>query len=215
MLRAPSVTSRYDLSSVTSAIVGATVLSSDVAAGFDALFPGCKLIQGYGLTETTVAVTLTNPADNVFCSCGSLFPGSEGKLVDENGLEVVDHGVPGELYVRSPTVMLGYLDNEAETKSMLSPDGWLRTGDLVEFRVSEGGHSHLFFIERVKDLIKVRVSGCSRLAPMSVHSLTASQGMQVSPTELESFLLRHPQVDAAVVVSVPDDRPGSFHWPSW
>ena len=158
MLRAPSVTSRYDLSSVSSAVVGATALSKEVALDFDSLFPGCKLIQGYGLTETTVAVTLTNPADNVFCSCGSLFPGCEGKLMDEDGREIVDYGVPGELYVRSPTVMLGYLDNEAETKSMLSPDGWLRTGDLAEIRVSGAGHGHLFFIERVKELIKVRVS---------------------------------------------------------
>jgi long-subunit acyl-CoA synthetase (AMP-forming) len=54
--------------------------------------------------------------------------------------------------------MLGYLDNEAETKNMLSADGWLRTGDLAEFRLSPQGHSHLFFIDRVKELIKVRVS---------------------------------------------------------
>ncbi|KAH7025270.1 uncharacterized protein B0I36DRAFT_250793 [Microdochium trichocladiopsis] len=191
IIRARDVVRKYDISSVNTAVVGAASLSEDIAAAFDSVIPGCKLIQGYGLTETTVAVTLTNPADDMFCSCGSLLPGVEGRLVNPDGSEITKHETPGELQVRTPTVMLGYLNNDTETSAMLTPDGWLRTGDLVEFRKSKNGHDHVFFVDRMKELIKVR-------------------GMQVSPTEVENHLMAHPKILTAVVVPIPDELAGEL-----
>jgi long-subunit acyl-CoA synthetase (AMP-forming) len=158
MLKAGPVVEKYNISHVNTVVVGASNLSKEVANQFTNLIPGCKLVQGYGLTETTVAVTFENPGDIMFGSCGHLFPGCEGRLIDENGEDIVEHHRPGELLVRSPSIMLGYLDNEVATREMLSEDGWLRTGDLVEFRRSPAGHSHLFLVDRIKELIKVRVS---------------------------------------------------------
>jgi long-subunit acyl-CoA synthetase (AMP-forming) len=158
MLKAPTLVEKYDISHVNTVVVGASNLSKEVATQFTNLIPGCKLTQGYGLTETTVAVTFENPLDIMFGSCGHLFPGCEGRLIDDNGQDIEEYDHPGELLVRSPTIMLGYLDNEVETRAMLSEDGWLRTGDLVRFKKSPNGHDHLFLIDRIKELIKVRVS---------------------------------------------------------
>lgn len=157
MLHSHNIVRKYDLSHVGTTVVGASVLSKHVASRFSEMMSGCHLVQGYGLTETTVAVTLENPGDNLFGSCGHLFPGCEGRLLDEQGQDITEHDIPGQLIVRSPTVMIGYLNNDVATAEMLKEDGWLHTGDLVEFRKSPSGHSHLFLLDRVKELIKVRV----------------------------------------------------------
>jgi long-subunit acyl-CoA synthetase (AMP-forming) len=163
MTRAPDLVAKYDLSSVNAAVVGSSNLSKDAAAAFDKLVGGAHLIQGYGLTETTVAVTFANPLDEMFGTCGHLFPSCQARLIDEHGGEITEHGKAGELLIRSPTVFLGYLNNEVATNETFTEDGWLRTGDLVEFRKSEKGHDHLFVIDRLKEMIKVRVrhSVCS------------------------------------------------------
>lgn len=158
MVKAPSLVAKYDLSHVNAAVVGASSLSKETALAFDKLVSGCHLIQGYGLTETTVAVTFGNPLDYMFGTCGHLFPGCEGRLIKDDGQEITEYGKPGELLIRSPSVFLGYLDNESESKGIFSEDGWMRTGDLAEFRQSAAGHDHLFIIDRIKELIKVRVS---------------------------------------------------------
>ncbi|KAH6995492.1 hypothetical protein BKA56DRAFT_694619 [Ilyonectria sp. MPI-CAGE-AT-0026] len=191
MVKAPSLVAKYDLSHVNAAVVGASSLSKETALAFDKLVSGCHLIQGYGLTETTVAVTFGNPLDYMFGTCGHLFPGCEGRLIKDDGQEITEYGKPGELLIRSPSVFLGYLDNESESKGIFSEDGWMRTGDLAEFRQSAAGHDHLFIIDRIKELIKVR-------------------GMQVSPAELEHFLARHPKVADAAVVPIPDESAGEL-----
>ncbi|KAF2156976.1 acetyl-CoA synthetase-like protein [Myriangium duriaei CBS 260.36] len=192
MLKATEIVKQYDLSSVNTTVVGAAILSADVRARYTQLVPGSRLVQGYGLTETTVAVTFENPHDIVVGSCGNLFPGVEARLVDPaSGSDIEEHGKQGELWVRSETIMQGFYKNDAETASMLGKDGWLRTGDLVEFRKSPNGHDHIFLIDRIKELIKVR-------------------GMQVSPTEIEDHLLLHPLVADIVVVPIPDDAAGDL-----
>ena len=158
MLKASAIVKRYDISSVKTVVVGASNLSKEVATQMANLMPGSILIQGYGLTETTVVVAYENPLDIMFGSCGHLLPGCEGRLIDDYGQDITEYDRPGELLLRSPTVMLGYYKNDAETEAMLSEDGWLRTGDLVEFRKSPNGHDHVFLIDRIKELIKVRVS---------------------------------------------------------
>lgn len=158
IVRAPAILKCYDISNVNTVVVGASSLTKDIARAVDNIIPGCKLVQGYGLTETTVAVTFGHPHDIMFGSCGCLFPGCDARLIDRDGNEIKEYGVAGELWIRSPSVMLGYLNNDIETANMLTQDGWLRTGDLVEFRRSDKGFDHLFVIDRIKELIKVRVS---------------------------------------------------------
>jgi long-subunit acyl-CoA synthetase (AMP-forming) len=157
MTKAADVLKQYDLKSVNSVVFGASPLSMETISFFSDLLSGCSFLQGYGLTETCCIVTFTSPDDAVFGSCGNLLPGVEARLIDKNGQEISQHNCPGELFIRSPSVVLGYYGNEEASKNMLTDDGWLRTGDLVEFRQSPEGHSHLFVIDRLKELIKVRV----------------------------------------------------------
>lgn len=191
MLKAADIVKKHDLSSVNTTVVGAAILSQDVRDKYNQLVPTSGLVQGYGLTETTVCVTFENPNDIMPGSCGNLFPGVDARLVDSDGNDVDEYGKQGELLLSAPNVMLGFHKNDAETAAMLGEDGWLKTGDLVEFRKSKKGHDHIFLIDRIKELIKVR-------------------GMQVSPTELEDYLLLHPLVADIVVVPIPDDAAGDL-----
>ena len=157
LIRNSAVTAKYNLDHVKTTVVGASNLTKEVNEQFARQFPNCQLIQSYGLTETSVGVSLQNKADIMFGSCGHIFPGYEGRLISRDGDEVTELNTPGELLLRSPSIVLGYLDNEKATKETFTEEGWLRTGDLVEFRKSDGGHEHLFIVDRVKELIKVRV----------------------------------------------------------
>ncbi|PNP38379.1 hypothetical protein TGAMA5MH_09737 [Trichoderma gamsii] len=191
LIKNSETTEKYNLKHVKSTVVGASNLTKEVNEQFTRLFPNCQLIQGYGLTETSVVVSMQNRADIMFGSCGHFIPGYEGRLVDRDGEEVTELDTPGELLLRSPTIMLGYLDNEKETKEAFTSDKWLRTGDLMEIRKSDDGHEHLFIVDRVKELIKVR-------------------GMQVSPTEIEALLSSHPSVVDVCVVPLPHDIAGEL-----
>ncbi|KAK3685285.1 hypothetical protein B0T22DRAFT_529329 [Podospora appendiculata] len=191
MTKAAAVVRRYDLSSVTVAAVGASPLTGEIFQLFGDLLPNCSLVQGYGLTEAAVCVSFNHVNDAVLGSCGNLYPGFEGKLIDEDGQTIEEHGQPGELLLRSPSIMLGYHENDTATREILSDDGWLRTGDLMEIRKSPNGHDHLFIVDRVKELIKVR-------------------GLQVAPAELETHLLLHPTVADATVVPMPHEAAGEL-----
>ncbi len=156
--KAPRIVESYDLSSVSVAAVGASGISKDVMATFGELLPACKIIQGYGMTETTGVVCFGNVEDSMDGSCGHLYPGYEARLIDGEGKDVESHNTPGELVLRSPSVVIGYYNDESATSEAMMDGGWLRTGDLVEIRQSEKGHEHVFVVDRVKELIKVRVS---------------------------------------------------------
>ncbi|UNI16441.1 putative NRPS-like protein biosynthetic cluster [Purpureocillium takamizusanense] len=189
--KAPRIVESYDLSSVSIAAVGASGISKDVMKTFGELLPHCKIIQGYGMTETTGVVCFGNVEDPMTGSCGHLYPGYEARLIDSEGKDVDSHNTPGELTLRSPSVVLGYYNDELATSEAIVDGEWLRTGDLVEIRKSQRGHEHIFVVDRVKELIKVR-------------------GLQVAPAELESHLILHPAVAEVAVVPVPDDRAGEL-----
>ncbi len=137
---------------------------------------GLDVRQGYGLTETSSAVTTGRNLDPPRGSVGKPLPGIEFVLVDESG-EPVDQGDVGEIVVRGPGVFLGYLDDDDATNAILAPDGWLWTGDVGLF--DDDGYLHL--IDRVKDIIIV-------------------SGFNVYPAEVENVLMQHPDVRGAVVV---------------
>lgn len=119
-----------------------------------------------GLTETCTVVSSTAPNDIWFGSSGSLLPGIECKLVTLEGNEITGYDQPGELLVKSPAVVLGYLNNDKANKETFQ-DGYMRTGDEAVFRKGSSGNEHLFITDRIKELIKVQVQS----SHMHVRSL--------------------------------------------
>jgi acyl-CoA synthetase (AMP-forming)/AMP-acid ligase II len=178
----------YDLSALELIGSGAAPLDPELERAVAERL-GCPVVQGYGLTETTTAVCSTagaplGPRDG---SVGVLLPDTEARLVDPASGQDLGTGEPGELWVRGPQVMRGYLNAELATAAVLDPDGWLRTGDLC--RVDTDGY--LFVVDRIKELIKYK-------------------GYQVAPAELEAVLLAHPHVADAAVVRSPDQEAGEI-----
>ncbi len=166
------------------AVSGASALSEDVARGFRERF-GVAVREGYGLTEASPIVT-TTAVDDVLRpgSIGPPLPGVDVRLVDADGDDVLA-GDPGEIWVRGPNVFPGYWNDDTTTARVLTPDGWLRTGDIA---VSDDDGC-LSLVDRAKDLVIV-------------------SGFNVYPAEVESVLAEHPEVAEVAVVGVDDDRTG-------
>lgn len=174
------------LLSLRMCVSGAAPLAGDVLARFDANFP-FPLLEGYGLTEAS-PVVCCNPLEGIRKqgSVGPPIPGVEVKIVDGQDREL-PAGEVGEVIVRGPNVMKGYLGNEAATKDTIR-GGWLFTGDMG--RLDDAGY--LYIVDRLKDLILVH-------------------GMNVYPREVEEALHQHPAVKEAAVIGVLD--PGHTEFP--
>ncbi|KAF4628656.1 hypothetical protein G7Y89_g9495 [Cudoniella acicularis] len=186
--------SKYDLSSVKFIFTGAAPLGAETAEDFQKIYPDWKIRQGYGLTETCTVVCATSFEDIWFGSSGILLPGINAKLVSLEGAEITGYDQPGELVVQSPSVVLGYLKNGKANKETFIDDTdgkgrWMRTGDEAVIRKSVSGDEHIFIVDRIKELIKVK-------------------GLQVAPAELEAHLLTHPSVADCAVIPVPNDAAG-------
>jgi acyl-CoA synthetase (AMP-forming)/AMP-acid ligase II len=180
------VVADYDLSSLEFVMSGAAPLSSELEEECAARL-GVKFRQGYGMTEAspvTHAVP-SEPGRERAGSVGPPVPNSEVVLVDPATREPVEPGGLGEVWVRGPHVMKGYLGNTLATELAIDADGWLHTGDLG--LVDDEGY--LTIVDRLKELIKVK-------------------GYQVAPAELEAVLLTHPAVADAAVVPTPDEEAG-------
>jgi len=108
------------------------------------------------MTETCTVVCSTAYDDIDFGSSGSLLPAVEARIVSIEGNEITGYDQPGELLIRSPSVVLGYLNNNAANKETFV-DGWLRTGDEAIIRKSPKGNEHVWIVDRIKELIKVKV----------------------------------------------------------
>jgi acyl-CoA synthetase (AMP-forming)/AMP-acid ligase II len=176
----------YDLSSLKWIFSGAAPLGADVLKACSERLH-CLVRQGYGLTETSpVSHTVPlPPAPQYPGSVGPPVPGTEMRIVNIATGEPVAPGEEGEVWIRGPQVMKGYFNNPEATAAMITPDGWLRSGDIG--RVNEDGY--LFIVDRAKELIKYK-------------------GYQVAPAELEAVLLRHPAIADAAVIGVPDEEAG-------
>ncbi|MCJ1428826.1 hypothetical protein MMC29_006737 [Sticta canariensis] len=160
--------------------------------------------QGYGMTELTACAIMTGPPEaslqpttndsiqftefspfstvisaNDASSVGELVANCSAKIMNEDASAEVGHGERGELWIRGPTVMKGYWRNEVATKTTVTEDGWLMTGDICTMSNS----SNFRIVDRKKELIKIR-------------------GHQVAPAELEALLLRHPSIQDAAVIGV-------------
>lgn len=155
-------------------------------------------------------VSLSRRDDIWLGSSGVPLDGIECRLLSDDGKELKDLGHPGELVIRSPALASGYFCNEEATQETFQ-NGWLRTGDLALLKRSSKGNLHLFIVDRIKDLIKVKVPWSSLgflLIVLALLTLVLSQGMQVSPTELEAHLLLHHGVEEAAVVGIDDPVAG-------
>ncbi|MBO6937691.1 MAG: AMP-binding protein [Deltaproteobacteria bacterium] len=175
----------FDLSTIEILMSGAAPLSPELAEAA-AKRLGCVVLQGYGLTETSPVTHCNAPDTNVPGSVGQLIPQTEARIVDENGNDVAQ-GERGELWMRGPQIMKGYLDNPEATAAMVDADGWLHSGDVAT--VDEKGFFRI--VDRLKELIKYK-------------------GFQVPPAELEAILLEHPQIADAAVIGRPDEEAGEI-----
>jgi acyl-CoA synthetase (AMP-forming)/AMP-acid ligase II len=172
-----------DLSSLRTIICAAAPLGPELEDAC-ARRIGCLVVQAFGMTELSPAshatpVGAAAPPGTV----GRLLPATEARLVDPGTGEEVTPGDRGELWVRGPQAMLGYLSNPAATGAMIDQDGWLHTGHIA----TADPDGWFYIVDRVKELIKYK-------------------GFQVAPAELEAILITHPQVADCAVVGVPRRR---------
>jgi acyl-CoA synthetase (AMP-forming)/AMP-acid ligase II len=171
----------HDTSSLKMVISGAAPLDAELLRRAEERV-GAPIRQGYGLTEVSPVShksRLADVAETPPGSVGRLIPNTEARLVDPETGEDVAEGEEGEIWMRGPQVMLGYLNNPEATAETITPDGWLRSGDIG--RVDENGY--FYVVDRLKELIKYK-------------------GYQVPPAELEAVLVSHPKVRDAGVIGV-------------
>lgn len=180
------IVDNYDMSALEQIFSGAAPLSAELALECGKRL-GCEVVQGYGMTELSPVSHITPPGWFKPGSVGVTAPNTETRIVDPGSGEDLDVDKDGEIWVRGPQVMKGYLNNPQATAITLDEDGWLHTGDIGH--VDADGH--VYVVDRLKELIKYK-------------------GFQVPPAELEALLLTHPAVADAAVVGLPDDEAGEI-----
>jgi acyl-CoA synthetase (AMP-forming)/AMP-acid ligase II len=185
LARHPSVDG-FDLSSLSAMMSGAAPLDAGLQTECMRRL-NCHLVQGYGLTEAS-PVTHANsdaPGQSKPGTVGPLVPNTECRVVDPASGADLGPDEDGELLVRGPQVMRGYLNNREATAATIDEDGWLHTGDIGHV----DGEGYFTIVDRLKELIKYK-------------------GFQVAPAELEALLRTHPAVADAAVVPMPDPECG-------
>jgi acyl-CoA synthetase (AMP-forming)/AMP-acid ligase II len=177
---------KFDLSPLRVGVTGSADIPVSLIERVFAELPFPTIISGYGLTEAGTANSTgpDDPPEAIATTVGHARPGFEIRLVDGSGHDVAA-GESGEVLLRGPSVMSHYLDDPEATAASLSPDGWLKTGDIGAF--DDAGR--LKIVGRAKDMFIVG-------------------GFNAYPAEIENMLLRHPAVGSVAVIGIPDDRLG-------
>ncbi|WP_419948989.1 AMP-binding protein [Candidatus Palauibacter sp.] len=181
------VVDNYDLSSVKWIMSGAAPLGEETAVACQERI-GCQIFQGYGLTESSPVTHVCfgeGATSERIGTVGPTIPSTEMMIVDLESGAPLGPGEEGEVWIRGPQVMKGYLNNPEATAATVDDDGWLHTGDVG--RADEDGY--VTIVDRAKELIKYK-------------------GYQVAPAELEDLLLSHPSVADVAVIPVPDEEAG-------
>ena len=178
----------YDMSSIRLISSGAAPLGQELEqACADRL--GCQIYQGYGLTEVAGAShvnTIPVPSDKLG-AVGQVVPNTYSKIIDTESGKELGINEQGEVLIKGPHVMKGYLNNEEATKHCIDEDGWFHTGDIGY--ADEDGY--FFIVDRVKELIKYKA-------------------YQVAPAELEAILVSHEAIADAAVIPSPDEEAGEI-----
>ncbi len=178
------VLTENDVSSLKLCASGATALSSKTADRWLDL-TGCHISEGYGMTETSGLISFQIEGEqDMQGTVGLALPGTRISIRNQDG-EELGPDEPGELCIKGPQVMTGYLDNAEETANVMTPDGFLRTGDIA----SVDGGGHIRIIDRSKDMINV-------------------SGFNVYPNEVEQVVGQFSGVSEAACIGIPDSDSG-------
>lgn len=172
---------RLDFSGLSLCTSGGMALSVSTARRWEKL-TGCRILEGYGLTECAPLVASSSYGVCLDDKIGQATRWTEIKIVNEDG-EEVPAGTEGEIIVRGPQVMMGYWQKPEETRAVLKEDGWFHTGDIGI--LDEEGH--LKVVDRIKDLIIV-------------------SGFNVYPAEIEDHVSRHPDIREAAAIGIPREE---------
>jgi len=182
MLNHPAI-DQVDFSHLKITVSGGTALVSDIAQGWQEK-TGCRIREGYGLTESSGVLSISHPDIHPLGSIGEPTTGTQVKIVDDQGDELPD-GQEGELIARGPQMLQGYWNRPEATAEAIDEHGWFKTGDVAIRQ--EGGS--LRIVDRKKDMIIV-------------------SGFNVYPNEIEEVVGGHPQVLESAAVGVADDKSG-------
>ena len=174
---------KTDFSALKITLSGGAALAAAPAEAWKSM-TGCEISDAYGLTEASPIVSFCPKRSGKIGSVGIAMPETELRIADPNGepLSVDEHG---EIWVKGPQVIQGYLDFPEETAKTITEDGWLKTGDIG----SVDADGFLYVHDRQKDMIIV-------------------SGFNVYPNEIENVISRHPDITYCAVIGVPDDDSG-------
>lgn len=177
----------FDISSLRVATTGATTIPVDLIRRMREDLGIDEVFSAYGLTESTGVVSVCSRGDDfetIAKTCGRPLAGTQLRFVDDNG-DDVEIGEPGEIWLKGFNVMQGYLDDAAATAEAITPDGWLKTGDIGV----QDGRGYIRITDRKKDMVIVG-------------------GFNCYPAEVEKALQAHPAIKDVAVTGEPDDRLG-------
>ncbi|KAL7554639.1 hypothetical protein ACHAWF_018234 [Thalassiosira exigua] len=176
----------YDMSSLKMIISAAAPLGKETEDAVRRSL-SINIKQAWGMSELSPIGTIMSDADERVGSIGPVAPSTYGKIIDAETGKSLGPNKEGELVIKGPQVMMGYLNDIEKSKECLSDDGWLRTGDLAYY----DDDGYFYITDRIKELIKVR-------------------GFQVAPAELEELILHNEHVADVAVVQIPDEASGEL-----
>jgi acyl-CoA synthetase (AMP-forming)/AMP-acid ligase II len=177
----------FDLSSLRLSATGAAVVPVSIVRAMRDRLGIDTVVTGYGMTETTGTISMCthdDPPEVIAETVGHPLDGVDVRVVDDEGVDV-EPGRPGEFWVRGFNIMKGYFGDPSATAAAVTPDGWMKTGDIGFV----DGSGNLHITDRKKDMFIVG-------------------GFNAYPAEIEAALLEHPDVAQVSVVGVPDERMG-------
>ncbi|GAA5810441.1 hypothetical protein MFLAVUS_003862 [Mucor flavus] len=181
LVNSPSIVDKYDFSSVVGFHAGAAPVSSGLSNQINKKF-NIPVLQGYGMTETASVLTYQTIETYIPGSVGRMISGIDAIVTDENG-RVLPSGERGEICIKGPIVMQGYLNNPEATAEVIDKNGYLHTGDIGYFDKL----GNWYIVDRSKELIKYNA-------------------FQIAPAELESVLIECPLVSDAAVIGIYDKK---------
>ncbi len=181
------IVDQFDLSSLRLVFSGAAPLGAELAAELSGRL-SCPVVQGYGMTEASPVTHLSPTEGNVKPGAvGMVVPNTEVKIADLDSGSPLPPNQEGEVCIRGPQIMKGYLNRPDATAESIDEEQWYHTGDIGY--VDDDGF--FYIVDRVKELIKYK-------------------GMQVAPAELEALLITHPDIADVAVVPKPDEEAGEL-----
>jgi fatty-acyl-CoA synthase len=187
MVNAPEVND-IDMSSVRAAWIGGSAVMRDTFERIMRTLKLPRLLSTYGMTENTISTSFNVWDDPIETCCQNKAPilaDCEVRIVNPETFETAPTGQDGEVWCRGETVMVGYYKDPVATSQAITPDGWLRSGDIGNLDSA----GYLTITGRLKEMLKVG-------------------GTNTSPVEIEQHLASHPAVKSSAVVGVPDERLG-------